>query len=1439
MGSVTVIGPDMGQVDYRLQASAGCGLEAGADHRHTTLGADQIGYRLPDSQPLRWIGEGLREFGIEPGTPLETDADKAMARALMSGVDPRTIDLSTGDPRTGKTLVKPKMVVDPRGKLPTAVLLQAVVEAADAAGTNPAGLVAKSKTAATILARAERSVAKDGEVHRLRLRDAKALAAAADIDLQDVFGAETMAEAELYHGQHIRVGNRGYDMVIAVPKSVSEAWALARPDLAGELHQLFLDCVTEGFDALEKEWAGYVMAGHHGDGKTATRVESTGLLGWIMPHEVARPVGANVPDPHLHAHVVIAAMAKGVDGKWRVPGAGGQEFHRHAHALNALVFARFRAETTRRWGVVWTRDERTGAWEIEAIPAELRTGMSKRHTQILDELARVGLDVATASPAQIANAADLTREAKRTGSGPGGDLRSAWRAQADATVVGGRRLDVEAMLAAAFPGWDGPGQLFAGPGGGPAPMLPGVEELADEVFHPERGITAHTKAFRRSHALAAVLDALPGVDALATAETLTDELLSVDHAALLPELGATHMSNHDRYTTRDIERAELTIVGSADRRFDTNTAAIGADAAAMAVDVFEAGRGFALSAEQRAVVDRLLTAGHGVDAVIGVAGAGKTTLLSAARTGWAAAGLVVAGASTAAVACASLAAESGITSRTMASWIRRLRDDGLAGIDVLVLDEAAMMDDRQVARVIEAAEASGTKIVMVGDPLQLRSPGVGGSFREIHRIVGGAFLTENRRQRDEAERSALAAWRTGDRLGSLTAFAQAGRVHAVDDSAAALAQMLVRWDQLRDGQPADPHDRIARLLLMAGTNRDVDQLNEGARAIRIAAGEISAEDGHRFRLVDGGTLDVSPGDLVMLRKNDWRFDKTGGEQADVLNGFRGVVLDVDATGATVQWRTTTGLTEERVSASYIAKGGMSLGYALTVAKSQGLTSDLALVYGAGLDKNTAYPALSRARERTDLFLPRNVLEDDATRARLGEPASDAEALRRAVNAYVASLNSADDIMVAPELGHVLPAPRIPAEAEQETALAPVRIEVTWPMPWERRFGAMADVDLADTLAAAADTARTEQAKVDAERARIAAFRAGRGPSVRKLNDRVPVVAAQAAAIAAAELAAERHEQAETALAELQRQSDQAQDIVDGATRRRDRHIRAETQRVVDGLVEPIQEAKAHAEDTARALGRARAAAPPRGEWYQIQAEHCSHVEDFDRVMATARSEDAGQAAVMVEMLAPVQAAARAAGELAEALRAESELRDSLPVGARAIEGTLYRLNVPPAELRIAAREALAAESAGLPEDYAPWTERPYGNRTRTDLHKLREYVAQRGADPAAGDLIRAQAASGLRAIADELALRDRLPAGIAALEDAARTEADRQRAAAERQPKQTEPAKPRNPRESRASAARSRSTGRSGRDTTPGPGLQHPPHQYRPPGPDRGPSLGR
>jgi ATP-dependent exoDNAse (exonuclease V) alpha subunit len=81
-------------------------------------------------------------------------------------------------------------------------------------------------------------------------------------------------------------------------------------------------------------------------------------------------------------------------------------------------------------------------------------------------------------------------------------------------------------------------------------------------------------------------------------------------------------------------------------------------------------------------------------------------------------------ASGASVAAQNLQSEAGIHSRTIASLILSIQDrnntGGLHGVDVLVLDEANLTDDRDRAILYVEAARTGTKIVELGDPKQLR-----------------------------------------------------------------------------------------------------------------------------------------------------------------------------------------------------------------------------------------------------------------------------------------------------------------------------------------------------------------------------------------------------------------------------------------------------------------------------------------------------------------------------------------------------------------------------------------------------------------------------------------------------------------------------------------------------------------------------------------------
>ncbi|GAA1022107.1 hypothetical protein Aple_064670 [Acrocarpospora pleiomorpha] len=1305
MAWVSVIGPSQEQVEYRLQEGAGCGHQVRDPDRHAELAPGtehdpgvrpdgQVAYRLAGDRGLMWIGQGLHEVGITPLTTL-TPGQHDAARAIMDGVDPRT----------GQVLLAPKHAVDPRAKLGAVPLLQALEEAAilRALDGGTVALLADQPALAKRATRLARGVARQGEAHRLPIRDAERLADAAGLDLADLYPAEELALTRRWRDARVRVGNRGYDLTLDVTKSLSSLHGLATlsaPQFAAAIKENFAEAVTETVAAVE-QWAAYGQRGHQGDGQLAQRAESTGLLGWVMWHDIARPVGDAAPDPHLHAHVVIANLVRGRDdGKWSAIGAGGRDIHRHAHAADALLKARLRRELTLSHGIIWARDPDTGAWEIQAIPADVRALFSKRGNQVRATLARLGVDYGQASGQARKLASAQSRQAKSTATEHG--LAADWHAQLAAVGIDGH-----ALVAACRPDpGTGPAGL-AGPGG-PGPVLPdrpAVEEIAAWIWRPEGGLTAHAKEVSRADALAAVIDACPdGVADLADAEALTDRVLALAPAVRRPASGATHLANSQRYTSQDILDAEKTILAAARDRYGAGWATVDAEAARLAITVYETGSDLTLSNEQRAVLERLLTGGHGVEAVIGVAGAGKTTLMAAARTAWSSRGLVVVGAATAAVAAANLHGESGIPTTTIASWLARIQDGpGLSGVDVLAIDEAAMVDDRELAVLLTEAGRTCTKVTLIGDPVQLRAVGVGGGFGAVHRQVDGALLSENRRQRDPIERAALELWRAGDRRRALHTWGQGGRVHAGRDAVDTLATMLADWTYARQlYHPAEPgtatephdlgeprqlgwpaeftrqdaervHDELAEVLLLAGTNEATDRLNAAARAIRRARGELDGPD--RLYLLPGGKmLALAVGDHVRVRKNDYRTRR--GEGLDVLNGYRGRITAIGTDRRVeVEWRSRTAdgpqLVRAWISPHYIAAGGLTHGTAMTVAAAQGLTAEQALIYGLGLDPHTLYAAMARDRQTARLYLPRDLLETDADRARHGQARTLGEELQRALAAYAATLegNRADRLLT-PEPDPIASLARegqgMPGEPARDPDHAvhreqPARTAERPAEPQERAAQQVLDtvrranlllsltrvphgLGLADDQQLAARTRRLaadlQTTRAELAGARIALVRTtehGGGRAERALDAKVTRLRDQVAAIERAEADAARLGQAHATITTAHRQAEelrarhrQLTGELEGLTSWRPGHWarRRELEAELPAIERELSELAARAEPVSPArpalaeAARASATqAPPTPTWPMIRAQHDDLAHGIDAARRAARAAD--------------------------------------------------------------------------------------------------------------------------------------------------------------------------------------------------------------------------
>lgn len=1013
MAWATVIITDA-QRDYRLQGRCGCDQAVGQDVEPDA----QAAYRL--GTDLAWIGSGLGEVGLVAGEPVDVEA----ARRLLDGAHPLT----------GEVVHAPKQVPGPLARLAGAPYVAAVRAAAEQAGLADPGELFAHATARKRWERLCRGVLRDGEAHTVPLGDLEALATAAPAGpgLAEVYEARELARADRNRTNLVPIGIRGIDLVVNLPKSVSVLYGLADTETAAQIETEYLGAVRDAVTALEG-WAAYGVTGHHGDGQTAQRVESSGHLGWTMLHRTARPVDAGAGDPHLHAHVVLAHMVKCVDGPegtWRAPGSGGRDLHRHVPAVGQLALGLLRQRLSERFGVQWERAA-SGEWEVAGIPEEVRAEFSRRSAQVTAKAGQgASREQQRAAAAATAKARPQLEDAR--------DARAQWTERAAALV------DVAGMLAAAMPGPNPGPTPTAGPTPGPAstpgpapgaaPLTPDDPDLtarvAGEVWDPATGLTAGTKAVTRAQVLAAVAAATPALATPAQLEAFTDAVIAAGPTVPVREVHASHHSNTARYTTRDIVAAETEILEAARTGRGADPARVGVSQAWVVLERLNRGAraagGPVLSVEQRAAVKRLTCEGNAVEALVGPAGAGKTTLMRAAKAVWDSQGLVVEGASTAAVAAAGLRAETGMPAATIAALLQRLgpQGTGALGMDVLVVDEAAMVDDRALAKILGAAHTQDVKVVMIGDHLQLRAVGVGGGFKAVHTEVNGVTLSENYRQKDAAERAALETWRAGGRSSALAAWAEAGRVHAPATPAAAKREAAAAYLDLTAGI-VDPHERVRSVLLMAATNADVDDLNARVRAQLRADGQLPEGTSFaRAAAAGGGTLDLALGDLVRVRRNDYRSRHS--TDPDVLNGYRGVVIGVDGVrGARVQWRTPgSGHTESAwITPAAIARGDLAHAYATTVASAQGQTCQRAILYGAGADAHVLYPGLSRAKDRTDLWVPLNLVEDPQETARLGKAKDEDERVRRAVAALgKAVATDRPDELIGPDVLDAAPRP---------------------------------------------------------------------------------------------------------------------------------------------------------------------------------------------------------------------------------------------------------------------------------------------------------------------------------------------------------------------------------------------------------------------------------
>jgi ATP-dependent exoDNAse (exonuclease V) alpha subunit len=214
------------------------------------------------------------------------------------------------------------------------------------------------------------------------------------------------------------------------------------------------------------------------------------------------------------------------------------------------------------------------------------------------------------------------------------------------------------------------------------------------------------------------------------------------------------------------------------------------------------------------------------------------------------------------------------------------RREQLDARTVLVIDEAGMVGSRKLTRLLEHADRTQAKVVLVGDDRQLAAIDAGGGFRALRLRLGASELTENRRQQQAWEREALELVRSGLVEEAVAAYQAHDRVVAADSKpAATLALLQDWWAAYEDAE----HDQAQEVIVLAARRAEVDRLNTACQELLAARGRLGAE---RLRVEDRL---VAVGDRVVCGHNAIA-------ELGVANGSRGTITALDPNARTLTLR---------------------------------------------------------------------------------------------------------------------------------------------------------------------------------------------------------------------------------------------------------------------------------------------------------------------------------------------------------------------------------------------------------------------------------------------------------------------------------------------------------------------------------------------------------
>lgn len=587
----------------------------------------------------------------------------------------------------------------------------------------------------------------------------------------------------------------GNDMTFSAPKSVS---ILA---LADERIQEAHNAAVE--KALSHFQAEYAQIRQTANGITE-RVETGNIVAGIFNHMTSREL-----DPQLHSHAFIMNMSQNEKGDFRALENKsmftnkmylGTIYHSElAKSLNELGY---------RTDVI---DTKTGNFEIAGVSKELQQDFSKRSQQINDRFAEVKDKKEYEGMKESEIKAILTLETRKSKPKEIDKqyLKDEWQKvfienqttpelERERALEAGKNNDKERLTAIDY-----------------------VNKAAE--------------ALSKMESTATVKDLVSTAARIGIGDVNTDEIRTAisDLTAEKEIISLTNDKGDKKIiTTLEMQRTEKQIIDNIRAGVKNVTPLMSQEKAVETAAKYET-----LSDNQREFVEKVLSSDSQFLIVQGYSGAGKTFAAAKVTDEAKELGFAIRALGPTAAAARELGNSTGVVGQTLSRFFKQSDEklDFQQGKEIWLVDEASMIESRQMLELVERAAEKEARVILIGDRNQLQSVGAGKIFDDLQRLGVGEKLelTDIKRQKTEHMFEVAGLIRDIEKVReAINIIDERGEIKEIKDFAERVQTIT------DDYTSSDPN----KTMLIVSTNAERHALNASIHDKLYSEGKLGAEE---------------------------------------------------------------------------------------------------------------------------------------------------------------------------------------------------------------------------------------------------------------------------------------------------------------------------------------------------------------------------------------------------------------------------------------------------------------------------------------------------------------------------------------------------------------------------------------------------------------------